>query len=90
MHISWADDIDGEYPVNIRVDAENRRGVLADLAATIAEQGSNIENITTVERDNFSTTLNFTIDVADRIALAQILRKLRVKEGVLRIGRSKG
>ncbi|MFC1666013.1 RelA/SpoT family protein, partial [Pseudomonadota bacterium] len=90
LHITWADDIDGEYPVNIRADAENRRGVLADLAATIAEQGSNIENITTVERDSFSSTLNFTIGVKNRISLAQILRQLRRKEGVLRIGRVKG
>ena len=90
LHIAWAEEIDGEYPVNIRVDVENRRGVLADLAATIAEQGSNIENITTVERDSLSSTLNFTIGVNDRIHLAQILRQLRVKEGVLRISRVKG
>jgi guanosine-3',5'-bis(diphosphate) 3'-pyrophosphohydrolase len=59
------------------VVAKNVRGVLARLAAEIADTGSNIVNVSMDEDTGEATTLFFTLQVTDRIHLALILRALR-------------
>ena len=51
LDIEWAADPDGEFSVEIRVEIGNRRGALAVVAGAIAEQGSNIENVHSREKD---------------------------------------
>lgn len=90
LEVQWEPEVEGEFPVEIRVEVANRRGVLATLAATISDTESNIENVTMEERDGLTTTLNFVITVRNRDHLAAIIRKLRGHRSVLRIFRSKG
>ncbi len=90
IHIKWADTIEGNYPVTLRLDTENRPGVLASLATIIAEQGSNINSVHVVERDGQSSTISFTIEVTDRTHLARILRQLRMEKSLIRLVRVKG
>jgi (p)ppGpp synthase/HD superfamily hydrolase len=76
-----------ELPTEIRVDLGNQRGVLATVAAAIAEMGSNIENVRSQERDGTSSTISFLINVHGRGHLASIMRRLRALGPVLRIVR---
>ncbi len=68
----------------------NQKGVLATVAAAIAEMDANIENVQTEDRDGFYSTLNFVIGVTDRRHLARIIRRLRAIKEVLRITRPRG
>ncbi len=90
VHVNWADEVKGVYSVNVRVDTENKRGVLASVAAAIAEQGSNINNVNVEERDGRFSMIRFSIEVKDRINLARILKSVRRVQGVLRVARAKG
>ncbi|MDX9706230.1 MAG: bifunctional (p)ppGpp synthetase/guanosine-3',5'-bis(diphosphate) 3'-pyrophosphohydrolase [Azospira sp.] len=75
----------------IRVVAKNSRGVLAKLASAIAEAGSNIENVGMEEKTpGLYTTLHFTLQVANRNHLAQVMRSLRRISEVVRIARVRG
>ena len=67
--------------------AKNVRGVLARLAAGIAEADSNIVNISMDDDSGEATTLFFTLQVTDRVHLARILRALRRVPEVVRIAR---
>ncbi|RDH92278.1 MAG: guanosine-3',5'-bis(diphosphate) 3'-diphosphatase [endosymbiont of Seepiophila jonesi] len=87
IEAQWESDIEAEFATEIRVEAGNRRGVLGSVAATISEQGSNIENVTSQERDGLFSTLVFVITVKDRVHLARIMRSLRVIPSVLKISR---
>jgi (p)ppGpp synthase/HD superfamily hydrolase len=87
IDVQWESGVEGEYPVDLRVDVTNQRGVLATIAAAIAETRANIENITLDERDGRNTTINLTIAVTGRIHLARILRHLRTIDQVLKISR---
>jgi len=87
LELQWHNDVEGEFPTEIRVAVDNRRGVLATVAATIAETGSNIENVVVAERDGLSSTLKFLINVKDRKQLATIMRRLRVLPTVMHIAR---
>jgi len=87
LDVEWQADIEGEFAVELRVDMANRKGVLATVAATIAEAGANIENITMQNRDGLNSALNLTIMVHDRVHLARIMRRVRRIADVIRITR---
>ncbi len=88
--VSWANGIDKNFPVTLRIDTKNKPGVLASLATTIAENNSNINTVSVEERDGKFSIIRFTIEVENRIHLARIMRKVRSLEGVLKISRVKG
>ena len=78
------------FDVNVRVTAQNTRGVLARLAAEVSEADSNIDHIETEQRSSQAyTTIVFTIQVKNRMHLAQVLRRLRRIPEVVRIQRLK-
>ncbi|MGB5734136.1 MAG: RelA/SpoT family protein [Thiohalocapsa sp.] len=87
LEVEWAEDPKAEFATAIRVEVGNRRGALATIAAAIAEQGSNIENVQSREKDGMTTTLDFTINVKGRDHLALIMRRLRQIPLVMRIVR---
>jgi GTP diphosphokinase / guanosine-3',5'-bis(diphosphate) 3'-diphosphatase len=87
LQVEWAPEPDGDFPVEIRVEINNRRGALAMVAAAIAEQGSNIENVQSKDRDGMTTALEFLVAVRSRRHLARIMRRLRQITLVIRIVR---
>jgi (p)ppGpp synthase/HD superfamily hydrolase len=87
LDLEWSSEPSGEFVTEIRVDVGNQRGVLASLAAGIAELGSNIENIQSREKDGHNTSLDFLVTVRDRAHLARIMRRLRQIPMVMRIQR---
>jgi len=87
VDVEWEQDVEGEYPTDIRIEVANQKGVLATVASIIAEMGSNIENVAIEERDGMNTSMLFTITVYDRKHLARIMRRLRHIRLVLRISR---
>ena len=87
LDVEWAAEPDGDFPVEIRVDIGNRRGALAVVAGAIAEQGSNIENVQSKDKDGLTSTLEFLVAVRGRQHLARIMRRLRQIPLVMRITR---
>ncbi len=87
LEVEWAEDPKAEFATEVRVEVGNRRGALATIAAAIAEQGSNIENVQSREKDGMTSTLDFTINVKSRRHLALIMRRLRQIPVVMRIAR---
>jgi (p)ppGpp synthetase, RelA/SpoT family len=85
--IEWDRDVSGDYRAELRIEVLNRPGVLATVAAAIADAGSNIENVEYIERDSTAATLLFAIEVKGRKHLADVMRRVRrtgVVSGVYR------
>ncbi len=87
IQVEWEADIDRDFQVIIRLNSSNQRGVLANVAATIADAGANIEKVEMMERDDRYAYQKFTIDVKDRIHLADVIRKIRSIKSVSQITR---
>ena len=87
IHVEWETDINREFQVKIRMNASNQRGVLATVAATIADADANIENVEMRERDDRYTSLRFIIEVRNRVHLAQVMKKVRSLKSVSQINR---
>jgi RelA/SpoT family (p)ppGpp synthetase len=87
LSVQWSEHVEGEYLAYMRVQVANQRGVLATLAATIANMSSNIEHVHLTEKDGRISTIEFVVTVNDRIHLARIMKKLRSLAVVNRIWR---
>ena len=87
LSVQWSEHVEGEYLAYMRVQVANQRGVLATLAATIANMSSNIEHVNLTEKDGRISTIEFVVTVSDRIHLARIMKKLRSLPSVNRIWR---
>ena len=87
LDVQWSDEVKGEFSTALRLDAGNQRGMLATIASLIAEEGANIEDVRSEERDGLSTSLRFVISVRDRKHLAGIIRRLKHVPFVLRVNR---
>jgi guanosine-3',5'-bis(diphosphate) 3'-pyrophosphohydrolase len=75
--IEWDRNVQGDYRAELRIEAINRPGVLATVAAAIAAADSNIDNVEYVERDGSAATLLFAMEVKSRRHLADVIRRVR-------------
>ncbi|SEL30933.1 RelA/SpoT family protein [Nitrosovibrio tenuis] len=89
LDVAWGKDITRHFEVSIRLMVANQRGVLARVAAAIADAGSNIDNVV-MEGDGAYTTMNFMLQIRNRHHLAQVMRGLRRIPEVEKISRMKG
>ncbi|HBE91334.1 MAG TPA: guanosine-3',5'-bis(diphosphate) 3'-diphosphatase, partial [Gammaproteobacteria bacterium] len=83
IDVQWDPESDNRFQTKIRVDSINRRGVLATLAASIAESDSNIDHVDMDDRDGNTSSLYFLISVRDTRHLDDVLHKIRNVEFVL-------
>jgi len=90
VDVVWQPNVDGEFPVEIRVVVKDQKGVLATVAAAISELGANIENVSLENRDGTNSTLTFLVAVSDRGHLAKIIRRVRGISQVSKIARARG
>ncbi len=88
IHVEWEKNIQRKFQTQIRMNASNQRGVLATVAAAIADADANIENVEMKDRDDRYTSLQFVIEVQDRVHLAQVIRKIRLLKRISQIVRT--
>jgi len=88
VQIGWDRQVSGDFDAALRIEVENRPGVLAQVAAAIAHAESNIDRVEYLERDTRIAAIRFAIEVSDRKHLAEVIRRIRrlnVVHGVQRI-----
>ncbi len=87
--VSWDPNVQGEFSVELRVELENQRGIIATLATAITSTEANIEKIGTAERDARFSIVNLSLSVRDRIHLAQLMKRVRLIKAVSKVTRVK-
>ena len=85
--VSWEKNIEREFASQINVETRNKPGALAEVATTIADAGSNIEEVSVLGRHEDVSVMSFLLQVRDRKHLAQIMRMVRQMPNVLRVAR---
>lgn len=87
IDVQWAEDASGDFSCEIKLEIENKSGLLARTATVISDCGADIENVFMEDRDGFSVNLLYQLKVTDRKHLAMIMRRLRRISSVMRISR---
>jgi RelA/SpoT family (p)ppGpp synthetase len=90
IDVHWEPGLDEEFPVEVSVIVEDRRGVLARVATVIGDTDSNIENVGIEEGDGLTNNLLFRLTVHNRQHLARVMRRVRSLPSVIKITRTKG
>ena len=88
INVEWEPYNKGEYEVKIHLNVNNQRGVLATVAAAIADADANINSVEMKERDGRHTSLRFIIEVKNRVHLAKVIRRIRLIKSVSQIDRN--
>jgi (p)ppGpp synthase/HD superfamily hydrolase len=87
IYLEWSKSIDDEFRVSLRLEVMSQRGIIANLATTVATAGANIIKIDSGEKDGQLSQVLLDISVQNRVHLALVMRKLRVIKAVNHIQR---
>ena len=87
LSVTWEDDVDRDFTSQIQIETHNKPGALAEVAATIADSGSNIEQVSVLGGHDDCSVLSFLLLVRDRRHIAMIMRSVRKMPNVIRVSR---
>src|SRR5690554_1405172 len=89
LHLTWDKNVSGEFTVELRVELEHQRGIIAQLATSITVADASIDKISVDERDGKISVVQLALRVRGRLHLSQLIKRIRALQGVVRITRLK-
>ncbi len=90
LDVAWSKNTDKLFTVKISLIVTEEQGVLARVASEITRTNSNIKSAVAEPGDSSAySSIIFTIQVANRMHLAKVVRGLRKIPAVIRINRLK-
>ncbi len=78
----WGQAVQGVYPVDIAVEANDRQGLLRDISDVLSKERINVTAVRTLSRGCMAT-MGFTVELAGIEQLAKALGLLREVPGVV-------
>lgn len=88
--LQWDRDINQLFPVELHIEAENQRGLLAKISSAITSAESDINNVNLRETEGGKyCQVNMRLSVNNRAHLARVIRKLRRLKWIVSISRKK-
>jgi guanosine-3',5'-bis(diphosphate) 3'-pyrophosphohydrolase len=88
LSVAWESTRGRLFSSEIQLEINNRVGVLAAVASSIAGTETNIDQVSLEERDVNSSSLKFQVQVRDRKHLARVIRTVRRMPDVQRVSRT--
>ncbi len=90
--VDWGtDEVTETHPVNVRVEAYDRQGLLRDIAEVVADESINLSaaNIATRKKENMATMM-ITLEIADIDQLSRVLARVERLPNVVEVRRQTG
>jgi RelA/SpoT family (p)ppGpp synthetase len=88
ISVAWESTHDRLFSSEIQLEVDNRVGVLAAVAASVAGTETNIDHVILEERDSETSALTLELQVRDRKHLARIIKTVRRMPEVQRVFRT--
>ena len=88
LSVAWEETHGRLFSSEIQLEINNRVGVLAAVASSIAETETNIDQVQLEERDVSNSWLRIQLQVRDRKHLAQVIKTIRRMPDVQRVFRT--
>ncbi len=82
IDVSWEDDVQANYQVEIFIEAIDRLRLLQDITIYLADQGVNIVSCQTITHKDDIVEMRFLFEVSDISRIEKILREVLSIEGV--------
>lgn len=89
LPLRWDENAEGEFSVELKVELEKSRGIIAVLATKINSLDANIEKISVEEEGPRINTVNVVVGVHSRVHLARIMKHIRSIKAVVKVTRTR-
>jgi GTP diphosphokinase / guanosine-3',5'-bis(diphosphate) 3'-diphosphatase len=87
IEVEWDGGSDpSPYTVRLSIRVEDRKGILADVSARIADINTNIRNVEATTTDQMGR-IDMTVEISDLKHLQRVIKSLRSIDGVLDVER---
>ncbi|MCU0972598.1 MAG: bifunctional (p)ppGpp synthetase/guanosine-3',5'-bis(diphosphate) 3'-pyrophosphohydrolase [Burkholderiales bacterium] len=87
MTAEWGRTESQHFPVDIRIEARDRQGLLRDISEILSRERINVTATDTLSRGDFAS-MGFTVEVEDVVQLTKVLGLIRDVAGVSRAERA--
>jgi GTP pyrophosphokinase len=84
--VGW-EQTDSLYPVNIKVEAWDRVGLIRDITTLVAEEKVNIAGMSSAHHDDRTVSELFTLETTGLVQLSRLLKRVEGIKGVISISR---
>ncbi len=88
VKLKWAEETTGAFAVEIEINCQNMKGIIADIAREIAQSDADIDEFFVKEHDKNYGIFTMVIKVSSRKHLATVMRHLRNINGLMSVKRS--
>jgi guanosine-3',5'-bis(diphosphate) 3'-pyrophosphohydrolase len=87
--LSWAENIDRDFSVEMKVEISKQRGIIAVLATRVNGADGSIEKISVEEENPKISTIHLIVGVRSRVHLANVMRRVRNIPAVIKVTRER-
>jgi len=88
IDVEWDRGTDSSpYTVRLAIQVEDRRGILADISAKIADINTDIRNVEATTDEEHHGRINMTVEISDLKHLQKVIKSLKGITGVLDVER---
>jgi RelA/SpoT family (p)ppGpp synthetase len=85
VSLRWDDDVTGEYSIELGIELEKSRGIIAVLATKINSMDASLEKISIEDENPRMSSVKVIIGVHSRVHLARIMKKIRNIKAVTKV-----
>ena len=86
--VSWAGDLSENYNTSLKICANNRDGLVMDVAAALTELGAKVHSLMARELGHGKAVMNVSLEVRDVQDLRQVTARVSTVPGITEISRS--
>lgn len=76
------------YPVNIRIEAWDRVGLISDISTVVAEERVNIVSVNLTDGDDQKMMVDLTLETKGLAHLSHLMKKLDTIRGIVSANRT--
>jgi guanosine-3',5'-bis(diphosphate) 3'-pyrophosphohydrolase len=87
--LSWAENIDRDFSVEMKVEISKQRGIIAVLATRVNGADGSIEKISVEDENAKISTIHLIVGVRSRVHLANVMRRIRNIPAVIKVTRER-
>ncbi|MES1195506.1 MAG: bifunctional (p)ppGpp synthetase/guanosine-3',5'-bis(diphosphate) 3'-pyrophosphohydrolase, partial [Steroidobacter sp.] len=89
IEVDWGHDADQQYPVDIVVTAYDRRGLVRDVSAVLADARISIQSMNTVTQKDGMVDMQLRISIHNLQELSNVIGKIQGQTNVISVRRQR-
>jgi GTP pyrophosphokinase len=88
IEVSWGESETATYPVELRLRAMDRSGLLRDISAVLADEKANVTTLSThTDKKSLETVMDISVDIRDLPTLSTAISRLEQIPNVISVKR---